>query len=155
MKKTILSAMCFFLIASLCGCQTNNKTKVAEGAVIGGVIGAGAGGIIGHQMHRGGEGAGIGLALGVLSGALLGSQIPNQNQAAPVNPASAGATTAANPNQMSMQQIVDLSKQGIHESVIIDKIRLSNSRFSLTTYDVDNLKKQGVSQPVINAMQGM
>jgi hypothetical protein len=56
---------------------------------------------------------------------------------------------------MAVQQIVDLSKQGVNEEVIIDRIRLSNSKFNLATSDIDYLKQQGVSQKVIDAMQGL
>ncbi len=44
-----------------------------QGAVGGGLVGAAAGGIIGHQSGRGLEGAAVGGALGVLAGALFGS----------------------------------------------------------------------------------
>ena len=105
----------------------------------------------GHQSHHGGEGAGIGAAVGVVSGAVIGSQIEKKQsgQAAPQG------TQAQNPNQMSTEQIIDMSKQGIHEDAIVDKIRLSNSRFVLSPDDINNLKQQGVSQKVINAMQGV
>jgi len=150
MKKTVILMVCLFIVSMAIGCQSSN-TRAVEGAVIGGVVGAGAGGIIGHQSHHGGEGAGIGLAVGALTGAVIGSQIQKPGQQAN-QPAQA---QVANPNQMSMQQIIDLSKQGVHESVIIDKIHLTNSKFALTPEDVNNLKQQGVSQKVIDAMQGM
>jgi uncharacterized protein YcfJ len=148
MKNLFLFMMCIFIIALNVGCQTN-KTKAAEGAVIGGVLGAAAGGIIGHQSHHGAEGAGIGAAVGAITGAIVGSQIEKTGQSTPAAP----ATQNTNPNQMSIQQIVDLTKQGIHEDVIIDKIRLSNSRFTLNSNDIDYLKQQGVSQKVIDAIQ--
>jgi hypothetical protein len=56
---------------------------------------------------------------------------------------------------MSIQQVVDLSKQGVHEDVIVDKIHLTNSRFTLSADDVNYLKSQGVSQKVISVMQGL
>jgi uncharacterized protein YcfJ len=130
-------------------CQ-NTKTRAVEGAVIGGVLGAAAGGVIGHQSRHGAEGAGIGAAAGAITGAIVGSQIEKPNQNAQVS----GTTQSYNPNQMSIQQIVDLSKQGINENVIIDKIRLTNSKFNLTSADINYLQEQGVSQRVIAAMQG-
>lgn len=133
------------------GCQ-GTKTRATEGAVIGGILGAAAGGIIGQQSHHGSEGAGIGAAAGVLTGVLVGSQIQKPGAA------QTGQNTAPvpqnNPQQMSIGQIVELSKQGINENVIIDKIRLTNSRFRLTTDDVTYLQQQGVSQQVIAVMQG-
>lgn len=151
MKKMMAMLICVTVGLASYGCQSN-KTRVAEGAVIGAVVGAAGGGIIGHQSGHGGEGAGIGAAVGALTGALVGSQIEKQDAAASSTGSQSGA--AVNPSQMTTQQIIDLSKQGVHEDVIIDKIRLSNSRFVLTADDIANLKQQGVSDKVISAMQG-
>ncbi|MCX5707082.1 MAG: hypothetical protein NTW13_05465 [Candidatus Omnitrophica bacterium] len=140
---SLLVILAFIFIAS--GCETN-KTRIAEGAGIGGAVGAVAGGIIGHQSGSGLGGALIGGAVGAGAGALVGSQInkPQKQDTA--------ATTAA---QLSMQQVVDLSKQGVSSDLIIKKIKDSNTKFSLTKEDVEYLKKQGVSQRVIETMQGI
>jgi len=153
----LLFCLCFSVFSF--GCQ-NTKTRAGEGAIIGGVLGAGAGGIIGHQMHRGAEGAGIGAAVGALTGALIGSQIEKPGQDGGTQQGQAATQTsgqpqAVNPNQLTVQQVVELAKQGVNENVIIDKIRLSNSKFNLTTADISYLKEQGVSQRVIDAMQGL
>ena len=151
MVKTIgLLFLCLSRLALTVGCESN-KSRVAEGAVIGGLLGGAAGGIIGHQSGHGGEGAGIGIVAGALTGALIGSQIEKHK----ADPNYAAATPGANPNQISLQQIIDLSKQGAHEDVIIDKIRLTGSKYSLSAQDIDYLKQQGVSLKVINAMQGL
>lgn len=148
MKKITLLILAAAIIFLNTGCQ-NTKSRAVEGAVIGGVVGATAGGIIGHQSHHGGEGAGIGAAAGALTGALIGSQIEKGGQS------TQGTQTspAVNPNQMTIQQIVDLTNQGINEAVIIDKIRMTNSKFILSQDDINYLQQQGVSQNVINAMQ--
>ena len=132
------------------GCQ-GTKTHATEGALIGGVLGAAAGGIIGHQSHSDAQGAGIGAAVGAITGAIVGAQMekPGAGQAQQAAPAQQN-----NPSQMSIGQIVDLTKQGAHESVIIDKIRLTNSRFNLSADDIAHLRQQGVAQRVIDAMQG-
>lgn len=155
MNKPGVFIVCLALIALTTGCQ-NAQTRATEGAVVGGILGAAAGGIIGHQSHHGGEGAAIGAAAGVLTGAIVGAQIPKQGQAAQTPSASRQnqAVQSANPSQMSMQQIIDMTGQGVNENVIIDKIRLSNSNFHLSAEDVNLLKQKGVSQRVIDAMQG-
>ena len=61
---------------------------------------------------------------------------------------------ALSPNQMSVQSIVEMSKQGVHEDVIIDRIRLTNSRFNLTQDDLNYLRQNKVSEKVIATMQG-
>jgi len=79
MKARSVLILCSALALLNTGCQ-NTKTRATEGAVIGGVLGAAAGGIIGHQSHHGGEGVAIGAAVGVLTGAIVGSQIEKPNQ---------------------------------------------------------------------------
>ncbi|MDD2689217.1 MAG: YMGG-like glycine zipper-containing protein [Candidatus Omnitrophica bacterium] len=149
MKRILILFLCAGLALLTLGCQ-GSQTRSGEGAVIGGLLGATAGGIVGHQSHHGLEGAAIGAAAGALTGAIVGGQIQKPGQPAQTT----GTTVAANPNQMTILQIVELSKQGANENVIIDKIRLSNSKFNLTSDDISYLKQQGVSQNVINAMQG-
>jgi hypothetical protein len=153
MKKAFLFLMCLALVVLNAGCASS-PNKAIEGAAVGGAVGAGAGAIIGHQSEHAGQGALLGGTIGALVGALAGSQV--QKQPAPVSQANPpGPVSAINPNQMSIQQVVDLSKQGVHEDVIIDKIHLTKSRFTLSAEDVDYLKNQGVSQKVINDMQGL
>ncbi len=142
MKKALSFLFCFSLTIFSLGCQ-ENKTRAVEGGVIGGVLGAAAGGIIGHQMHRGAEGAAIGAAAGAIGGALIGGQI-EKPQAKP----------AVDTKQAFIQQIVDLAKQGAKEDAIIEKIRLANSKYELSADDIAYLKQQGVTQKVIDAMQG-
>lgn len=136
------------LSAMLVGCQST-QTHAVEGSIIGGLLGAGAGYAIGKQSGHGAEGAGIGAAVGALGGGLIGGQM--EKKGAEQN--TAGSTSSSS-NQMAMQQIVDLSRQGVNDDVIIDRIHLSNSRYNLTAQDIDYLKQQGVSQRVIEAMQG-
>lgn len=146
MKKyfALLAGLAFFL--AICGCETN-KTRVAEGAGIGGAVGALAGGIIGHQSGSGVGGALIGGAVGAGAGALVGAQINK-----PATGVQAQAV-APSPAQLTIQQVVDLSKQGATGEDIIAKIKATNSKYVLTPDDIAYLQKQGVSQRVIEAMQ--
>jgi len=75
MKKLLAMAAVLALGGSLflMGCQT---TPTQQGAVAGGLLGAGAGAIIGNQVHgKSGEGALIGAGVGALSGALIGDHV--------------------------------------------------------------------------------
>lgn len=159
MTNKISIFLCAGLLIFSSGCQGAN-TRATEGAVIGGILGGAAGGIIGHQSRHAGEGAAIGVAAGAITGAIVGSQVPksSQQEATPAQPASAPQPAqpaqSANPNQISLQQIVDLSQQGVDENVIIDKIRLTNSRYSLDQADISYLQQKGVSQKVVDVMQG-
>lgn len=150
MKKIVsFTIVSVLILASCLGCA-ENKTRVAEGAVAGGALGALAGGLL-----KGGAGAGVGAAIGATGGALIGAQIdkkPAQDAAATTQ--ATPVVQDANATQMSILQIIELSKQGTPENIIIDKIKKSNSKFSLTQEDVDYLKKQGVGQKVIDVMKG-
>ncbi|HTY44865.1 MAG TPA: glycine zipper 2TM domain-containing protein [Patescibacteria group bacterium] len=142
---------CFWLVVLaasvfvVSGCQTN-KTKVAEGAGIGGLVGGVVGGIIGHQSGHDVEGVLIGGAVGATGGAIAGSQIDKPAQ---------GAPAVQSATQLSMQQVVDLTKQGVSGDDIIAKIKATHSTYALTADDIAYLRKQGVSQRVIEAMQGL
>ncbi|MBX7257393.1 MAG: glycine zipper 2TM domain-containing protein [Candidatus Hydrogenedentes bacterium] len=103
MKKLLAMAVVvsvgstFFLM----GCQT---TPTQQGAVAGGLLGAGAGAIIGNQVHgKSGEGALIGAAAGALTGALIGDHVDErrdrrgaQQQRAQQAPPPASAPTTQN-----------------------------------------------------------
>jgi osmotically inducible lipoprotein OsmB len=56
-----------------CACASLNTTQ--KGALGGGMLGAGAGALIGHQTHHTAGGAAIGGALGLLTGGLVGNQL--------------------------------------------------------------------------------
>ena len=55
------------------GCATGQSVHTKEKGVMGGLLGAAAGGIIGHQSGRGLEGAAIGAAAGSVAGGVVGS----------------------------------------------------------------------------------
>lgn len=69
---TALSAACI-----MAGCATGPEAQT--GTVLGGLLGAGAGGIIGHQSGRGLEGAALGAGIGALSGNMYGNAQDQRN----------------------------------------------------------------------------
>lgn len=147
MSKTVsVVAAGVAIIMGCCGCQSA-KTRTAEGSVIGGLLGAAAGGIIGHQSGHGTEGALIGAATGAVAGGVVGSQIekPGQEQA---------AAQSAPSSQMSVAEVLDLSRQGVNEDIIIDRIKTSGTVLALSQNDISYLRQQGVSERVIAALQG-
>lgn len=152
MKKLAFIIFVPIILFMLNGCQ-DAKSKAAEGAVVGGVLGAAAGGIIGHQGGHGGEGAGIGAAVGAVAGGLIGSQIEKKPAQTTVPNQNPTQETLQN-QEVSVLQVIELSKQGTPDDVIIDKINKTNSKFKLSAEDINYLKKQGISQKVIDAMLG-
>ena len=69
--KFVVGAITLAALVETAGCAT---TPVQNGALKGGVVGAGAGAIIGNQSRHAGEGALIGGAAGALGGAIIGDQ---------------------------------------------------------------------------------
>lgn len=144
MKKFLNSILILVLVFAVCGCATN-KTRVAEGAGIGGTVGAIAGGIIGFQTGHPFQGAAIGGALGAGAGAAVGAQIKK-----PAAETSDSATA-----QPTLQEIVNLSKDGASSDTIIAKIKKADHpKYTLTEDDVNYLTREGVSQRVIETLQG-
>jgi uncharacterized protein YcfJ len=143
MKRILGVILCAGLAALVLGCETN-KTRVGEGAGIGGAVGALAGGIIGHQSGRGVEGALIGGAAGAATGALVGAQIEKPGH----------TSQPATGEQVTMQQVIDMTNRKTSDDFIIDKIRSTNTKLVLTASDIDYLRNNKVSQRVIEALQG-
>lgn len=155
MKRLFSIILCMCLVAVFAGCE-NNKTRVGEGAVIGGLLGGAAGGIIGHQSGHAGAGAGIGIAAGAVTGAIIGSQIDkpqNKEQAQSATETTQTQQIQPENGQLSVEQIVEMTKQGAKDDEIIAKIHTTNSKFNLSAEGVNYLKQQGVSQKVIDVMQ--
>jgi len=77
MKRTALG--CVVVAALLvAGCET--MTPAQKGALGGGIIGTGAGAIIGHQQGHAGTGAAIGGVAGALTGALAADALAQHDQ---------------------------------------------------------------------------
>ncbi len=77
--------VCTVAMVALAGCEsmgTAAQSKTNQGAVLGGLLGAGTGAIIGNQTHHAGAGTAIGAALGALGGGLVGHGMEEQSQAA-------------------------------------------------------------------------
>lgn len=71
--KIKLLVTSFAAVFALASCGTSAGPNTQRGAATGGLIGAGAGAIIGHQSGRALEGAAIGGAAGAGAGALYGN----------------------------------------------------------------------------------
>ena len=141
MYKKIMFFVFLSFILIITGCQSMGE-KTKGGALIGGIVGAGAGGVIGHQSGHGGEGAAIGAAVGAISGGLIGNQMDKSDQEA----------QATNPSHLGILQIVDMASKDVPDDVIIDEIRRTESVYNLTSETITYLKDNGVGDKVIDEM---
>jgi len=73
MKTLLLTLTSAATILALSNCAAPAGPNTQRGAVVGGLLGAGAGAIIGHQSGHTGEGALIGAAAGGTAGAVYGN----------------------------------------------------------------------------------
>ncbi len=128
----------------------------ASGTFLGGAMGAITGAIIGGKHHAG-QDALIGAGVGAVTGNLLG----RSKDASDERRAAAGQATV---NQMNAQaaayavteaDLVQMTRAGISEDVIISTMRSRGTRIDLSPQAIVALRQQGVSDRVVIAAQQM
>jgi hypothetical protein len=145
-----LSSISFLLaVVSLAGCASDPHT--GEGAVVGGLLGAGTGALVGAATGHAAAGAAIGAGAGALAGAAIGhsqDDIDKQNRALIAQQLgrqmSAGAVTPPD--------VIAMSQAGVNEELILNQIRVHGA-VPLQSQDLVTLQQQGVSARVIATMQ--
>ena len=139
------------LIIQASGCHTTNYAQ--NGALLGGLTGAGVGAAVGNSHDQSAAGALIGGAVGALTGSAIGGsldEIDARNQALieqSVGRRLAGATTIGD--------TIAMSRAGLSDPIIVQHLRSHGLASSLDSEDLITLKQQGVSDGVIAAMQSM
>ena len=151
--------VCALLVCAVgIGCET----KAQSGALIGGLSGAAIGGAIGSTSHaRAGEGAAIGAVAGVLGGALVGHAMDKQDEkrakAERYESYSGGQSSYAYQTDsakiITNRDVIDWSKRGVKNEIIIDRIERSGQVFRLTAADENELRDSDVDPSVIRAMK--
>lgn len=130
------------------------------GTVVGGGLGAITGALIGGRKQRG-EGALIGAGVGAVAGGLIG----NSQDRADQRQAMVGGAVAANANAQAAAQaaaqavtnydLVEMTRAGLSEDLIISTMRSRGGRFDLSPNGLIALKQSGVSDRVVIAAQSM
>lgn len=133
----------------------------------GGLIGAGGGALVGSAFGgksggNRGENALIGAGVGLLGGALIGKSIDNADQ----RQVAAGNAVAFQANQqvaaqnaqlaaqaVTNQDLVEMTRAGLSEEVIINTIRSRGSRIDTSPTSLVFMKQSGVSDRVVMAAQ--
>lgn len=139
-----LTVLIVFMALTLAaaGCETTGE-NTKRGAIGGAVVGSIAGGVIGHQMGRGIEGALIGGTVGALGGGLVGSSIDQKRTKEEI---------MSGQEKLGISDVIVLGQSGMTDDAIIDKIARTGSVYNLSVEEIEALKKQGVSNRVINYM---
>ena len=137
-------------LLTLVGCQSPYRAD--QGALIGGLGGAGIGAIVGNQTGDAGAGAVIGGMVGTMAGATIGGELDeiaaeNQRQIE----AQLGQRVAA--GAVSIGDVITMSQAGVGEELIVTHVRANGVAQTLTPSDLIALNQAGVSNQVIAAMQ--
>ncbi len=132
------------LTCILCSCET----KTGTGALAGAGVGALAGGLIGGNA----TGALIGAGVGALAGGLVGAALDEQDRKIMQQNAPQTLQKIDSKQQLTIPDVVAMTKNGLSEEVIINQIKHTESIFHLTSDEIIELKNSGVSEKVIQCM---
>jgi hypothetical protein len=139
------------LLMSVVSLPAAAQQHTERGALLGGISGALIGGAIGDQNDETAEGALIGGAVGLLSGSLIGNSLDAQEAHARARYQRQMMTQVS--RAVSIPDVITMTHNGIGDAVIMDRLRQYGVQRRLEVADVIMLHKQGVSEPVITAMQ--
>jgi hypothetical protein len=132
------------------------QNDTAGGAVVGGALGAITGAAVSGRNNRP-ENALIGAGIGALTGGLLG----NAKDRADEQRAAGGRAVVAGMNQQAAAaavtnyDLVEMTRAGVSEDLIISTMRSRGVRMDLSPQAVVSLKQQGISDRVVLAAQDM
>lgn len=118
--------------------------------LLGGLAGAGIGAAIGEDDGDALPGALIGGAIGALGGTAIGDGMDRDYRR---QQAYAQAQQYQRSQAVTLTDVASMAQAGLSEDVIITQINSRGLSRSLTTDDLIALKRQGVSDRVLNAMQ--
>lgn len=139
-KIAKLGALCLLLA----GCENNTET----GALTGAGVGALSGGLIAGNA----TGAVVGGAIGAGAGALIGYGLDQADRDKMQQNSPNTLNRIDNKEQLSVDDVKEMAKNGLSDDVIIDQIKSTHSIYYLTADQIISLKKAGVSQKVIDYM---
>lgn len=146
--------------AAIGGVVGNQKDRAGKGALIGGAVGAIAGAALGNEKDK--QAARQSQVYHYQQHAPGAYYVPSQHshvyssqpvyvtpQTYPVVPSTGGAR-----RPVSVSEVINMTRSGVSESVIISQIRTNGVLGRPTTNDIVSMAQQGVSNSVIAAMQG-
>lgn len=145
----------FLLLAALlalAGSGCRSPYHQDQGALFGGLTGAGVGALVGSATGHTGAGAAIGAGVGALTGSAVGASLDDiearnraEIEARLGRPVAAGA--------VSIDEVVAMTQAGVNEEVIATHVRSHGLARPLQTNDLIYLQNCHVSARVIRAMQ--
>jgi hypothetical protein len=149
-KLRRFSSCLLLLFMAAAGCRSPYRSD--QGALFGGLLGAGTGAVVGHAVGNTGAGAVIGAGVGALSGAAVGSEMDDieaHNRA--MIEAKLGRQVA--PGAVGIDEVVNMTRAGVDPDLIATHVRTHGMAAPLQSSDLIMLQQQGVNKQVIAAMQ--
>ena len=150
MKFLRPSGLWCVVVLALAGCQSPYRSD--QGALIGGLGGAGLGAIVGNQVGHTGAGAAIGGVTGLLAGSVVGDQL-DQIEARNRAEIQARIGRVPGPGAVSVEDVIEMSQKRVDEQVLVDHVRARGVSRPLGKDDLIMLSQAGVSPRVVKAMQ--
>jgi hypothetical protein len=141
---------CALAAFATCGCQSPHRSD--QGALFGGLTGAGVGALVGEAVGKPLAGAAIGAGVGTLTGSTVGGALDDieaKNQAE----IAARMGHPPGPGSVTIQDVVSMSQSGVSPEIIANHVQIHGPARVLQTADLIYLKNSGVQDGVIHAMQ--
>jgi hypothetical protein len=129
------------------GCASPYATD--QGALAGGVGGAGLGALIGQASGHPIAGALIGAGAGTVTGAAVGAGVDNAN----FRNQAAAAAARQQAQAVTVSDVVTMTKSGVNEELILNHIRSHGVARPVQAGELVAMQQEGVSTRVIAAMQ--
>ncbi len=136
-------------LLSLTGCTS---THADRGALLGGLLGAGTGAVIGDAVGNTAAGALLGAGVGTVAGAAIGDsldEMETQNRAFIAQQLG----RELQPGKVNYEDVIAMSKAGVAEELILNHIRNNGMVYPPGVDEIIRLQQEGVSTAVIKAMQ--
>jgi hypothetical protein len=131
-------------------CSVGCQSYTGQGALLGGLGGAGLGALIGHASGHTGAGAAIGAVAGAVGGGAVGSSLDNIDAK---NRAQIAAATGHASGAVDVNDVIAMTRAGVDEQIIINQLATAGLQRPLGAGDVIYLQQNGVSPHVISIMQ--
>jgi hypothetical protein len=141
---------CSMIAILALSCSVGCQTYTGQGALLGGLGGAGLGALIGRASGHTGAGAAIGAVAGAVGGGAVGGALDNIDAK---NRAQIAAATGHAPGAVSVNDVIAMARSGIDEQIIVNQIAGAGLQRPLQANDVIYLQQNGVSPHVISIMQ--
>lgn len=142
----------FLLVVTMSAAGCRSPYHSDQGALFGGLLGAGTGAIVGNALGAPGAGAAIGAGVGALSGAAIGNgmdEVEANNRAMIAQQLGRQVSASA----VTVNDVVTMTRAGVNEELIVNHVRAHGVAAPLQANDLIYLQQQGVSPRVVATMQ--